>query len=79
MARVTLSKEEVGSMRAFPRGSLGLIVLVACSGPTDHRPATDALVALDITPQCLPGCTEEDPNPSAPGVLQRSYASGLSR
>jgi hypothetical protein len=54
---------------------VALIVLaLACAEPTGE--SSDPDLARVITPKCLPGCTDVDPNPDAPGIFLSSAVTG---
>jgi hypothetical protein len=54
-------------------GAIALIIATGCSEPTSNEPASNEIeapsLAKEITPLCQLGCTDPDPNPSAPGVF----------
>ncbi len=49
-------------------------VLASCGASAPEPLAPDAPAPVyDISPLCLPGCTETDPNPSQPGIFLTSF------
>jgi hypothetical protein len=50
--------------------SVMAVLVTACLDPTGQSPRPG--VSADVTPSCLPGCTETDPYPSWPGVFLSS-------
>jgi hypothetical protein len=49
-----------------------LLLVASCSEPTS-TPEVEESIAADITPACLPGCTDVDPDPEAPGIYLSNF------
>jgi hypothetical protein len=62
-------------MPAQRRRALGLVLValaIGCSGPTEQVSSIGP-IEQDITPACLPGCTESDPFPDSAGIFLSSF------
>jgi hypothetical protein len=60
--------------RIYAALSVGLLLITACVEPTGESwsDTTEDAPNREFTPTCLPGCTETDPDTSAPGIFLSS-------